>query len=159
MLKYIKYFKYIIIHKFYVMIECFNEGLYYRGIVHDLSKFLPSEFVPYANHFFGNKIKDEDEDKDFEKAWFYHQKRNKHHWQYWIMPLDKNGLKIITMDEPYLTEMICDWVGAEKAQGKFSPKNDKYLETKKWYKKNSNKMQISKNTKNKIEKKIGISKE
>ena len=168
MKKYIYYFKYIIIHKFYVMIECFKEGLYYRGLVHDLSKFLPSEFITYANYFYGNIKKSRDStgyydpantgDKKFEKAWFLHQKRNKHHWQYWVFPLDKNGIKIIPIEEPYLTEMICDWIGAGKAQGNFPLKEDKYSEVRKWYIKNGKKMQISKATRDEIEKRINIKK-
>jgi hypothetical protein len=36
--------------------------------------------------------------------------------------------------------MVCDWIGAGKAQGFFSPKNDKYYETNIWYNKNKNKI-------------------
>ena len=43
-MKYIKYLRYLIIHKFWVFIYCCQYGLYWRGIIHDLSKFLPSEF-------------------------------------------------------------------------------------------------------------------
>jgi len=53
-MKYLKYLKYILKHKWYVMIECFKNGLIWRGLMHDLSKFLPSEFIPYANFFYGN---------------------------------------------------------------------------------------------------------
>jgi len=52
MIKYIKYFFYIIEHKFNVGIECFNMGLYWHAFTHDLSKFLPDEFFPYANWFY-----------------------------------------------------------------------------------------------------------
>jgi len=54
MSKYILYLKYIIRHKWYVGIECFKMGVYWRGITHDLSKFLPSEFIPYAKYFYGD---------------------------------------------------------------------------------------------------------
>lgn len=50
--KYWKYFKYVIRHKWYVLIECFKKGQYWRGITHDLSKFLPDEFIPYAKYFY-----------------------------------------------------------------------------------------------------------
>ena len=33
------------VHKLQVMRECFAIGLYYQGIMHDLSKFMPSEFL------------------------------------------------------------------------------------------------------------------
>lgn len=54
--KYIKYFWYIVKHKWYVMIECFKRGLIWRGVAHDLSKFLPDEFIPYAKYFYGKKL-------------------------------------------------------------------------------------------------------
>lgn len=196
-MKNIKYLKYLLCHKWYVMIECFREGLIWQGLMHDLSKFLPSEFIPYANFFYpdkncwsckhiikqggqcdfnfagiGNgeqaqKCKDyvkkeirnltgyykptDTGDKAFDFAWLLHQKRNRHHWQWWILPEDKGGIKIIPMEDIYLREMICDWIGAGKAQGHFSPKNDKYFETNKWYQQNGSKMNLEENTRKKIE--------
>ena len=163
MKKEIKYLNYLLRHKWYVGIECFKKGLIWQGLMHDLSKFLPSEFIPYANYFYGEKndikrgrnetgyYKPTDTgDKAFDFAWLLHQKRNRHHWQWWILPEDEGGVKILEIREPYLTEMICDWVGAGKAQGHFSPKNDKYFETRKWWIANNNKMQLNKITRQKI---------
>lgn len=164
-MKYVEYLKYILKHKWYVMIECFKKGLIWRGLMHDLSKFLPSEFIPYANHFYGEKgeiiRKKKNEtgyykptdtgDETFDFAWLLHQKRNRHHWQWWTLAEDEEGIKVLEIKEPYLTEMICDWIGAGKAQGKFSPKDDKYLETRKWYSANKDKMQLGKKTRQKIE--------
>jgi len=158
-MKYLKYLKYILKHKWYVMIECFKNGLIWRGLMHDLSKFLPSEFIPYANFFYGNNkdikrgrnstgyYKPTDTgDKKFDFAWLLHQKRNRHHWQWWILPEDKGGVKILSIPEPYLTEMLCDWIGAGKAQGHFSPKDDYLLETRNWWNANNHKMQLHQNT-------------
>lgn len=164
-MKYIKYLRYLLRHKWYVMLECFNQGLIWRGITHDLSKFLPSEFVPYANYFYGKKGDDikkgRDEtgyykptdtgDERFDFAWLLHQKRNKHHWQWWCLPEDEGGLKVLEMEWTSAVEMICDWVGAGKAQGHFSPINDKYLETRKWYSKNKDKMKLGKETRRMVE--------
>ncbi len=33
------------------MAECFKIGLIGNGLRHDLSKFYPEEFIPYANYF------------------------------------------------------------------------------------------------------------
>ena len=145
-------------HKYYVTIECFKVGLYWRGIVHDLSKFLPSEFIPYAN-FFYNKKRDstgyykptDTGDKAFDFAWLLHTKRNKHHWQWWTIPEDDGGIKVLRMDEIFTNEMICDWIGAGKAQGFFSPKNDTYYETRKWYSSNKDKMNLHPHTRKSIE--------
>jgi len=163
--KYLKYLNYVLRHKWYVMIECFSQGLIWRGLMHDLSKFLLDEFIPYANYFYGKKDSDigrgrnetgyykptDTGDKVFDFAWLLHQKRNRHHWQWWILPTDEEGIKIFEIPEPYLTEMICDWIGAGKAQGHFSPEEDKYFETRRWYQQNGGKMQLNPKTREKIE--------
>ena len=149
-------------HKWYVAIECFHEGLYYRGIVHDMSKILPSEFIPYTNYFYNNStMKGRDDtgyykptdtgDCAFDFAWLLHQKRNRHHWQWWILPKDDGGVKVLPMSDNSVKEMICDWIGAGKAQGFFSPRHDKYFETRQWYNKNKSKMNLHPNTRQYIE--------
>lgn len=175
-MKYIKYLNYLLRHKWYVMLECFKEGLYWRGLMHDLSKVFPDECIPYTNFFYGDtqpmnthgasgvgnpKAPRRDStgyykpidtgDKAFDFAWLLHQKRNRHHWQWWILPEDNGGVKVLEMQEPYLTEMICDWIGAGKAQGHFSPKDDRYFETRKWYEVNGKKMQLHPKTRKYIE--------
>ena len=59
------------------------------------------------------------------------------------------------MKYPDELEMICDWVGAGKAQGHFSPKDDRYFETRNWYRANGNKMQLHPTTRAWIELYIG----
>ena len=130
MKKHWKYLNYIIRHKWYVMIECFKIGLIWRGLVHDLSKFLPDEWFPYANYFYGPKgTKTSRRDKTgyykpyetgdakFDMAWLKHQKRNKHHWQWWVLPKDDGGTVLMPMPVTYVLEMICDWQGAGRARG------------------------------------------
>ena len=122
---YLKYLKYVIRHKWFVFLACRRMGITWRGIVHDMSKLLPSEFVPYARHFYGNggDIKTGRDksghysagnmgDAPFDYAWLLHQKRNKHHWQWWLLPLDDGGTKYFTMPQKAIKEMIADWVGA-----------------------------------------------
>jgi len=155
--KYIKYLKYLLRHKYFVMLECFKVGLYWQGIIHDMSKFLLSEFIPYANFFNGDIKKGRNGtgyykptdtgDKAFDFAWLLHQKRNKHHWQWWIIPEDGGGVKIFDMPEKYLKEMLCDWKGAGKAQNSKSTVRE-------WYDMNKSKMQLSQNTKDWLESNI-----
>lgn len=168
-MKYFKYLGYLLRHKWYVGVECFKRGLYWRGLVHDTSKLLPSELIPYTNFFYkqqGSDIKKgRDEtgyykptdtgDAAFDYAWFLHQKRNKHHWQWWTLPQDEDGLKILEIPYPYNIEMICDWLGAGKAQGFFSPPDDPYQNTRTWYRKNGSKMRLHPNTRKWIEEYIG----
>jgi len=149
-----KYLKYVVRHKWFVMLACFKVGLYWRGITHDLSKFRPSEFIPYARFFYGipNKRRDgtgyykatDTGDKDFDFAWLLHQKRNQHHWQWWMLPEDDGGIKLIEMPDRFILEMVCDWRGAGKAQR--NPTS-----TVEWYLANKDKMQLHPNTIDKLE--------
>lgn len=156
MKKYLKYLKYLLKHKIFVTQECFKRGLIWQGILHDLSKFLPSEFFPYARHFFKeDKPKREKTgyykpintgNSEFDFAWFLHQKRNKHHWQWWIQPDDYEGVVILPMKDKYILEMFCDWLGASRAQGFESGTVDQ------WYKNNGPKLQLHPESRKKIEK-------
>jgi len=141
------------------MVECFRLGLYWQGITHDISKLLPSEFFPYMEHFFGSKIgisrgrnktgyfKPVDTgDAAFDFAWLLHLKRNKHHWQYWCLPDNGGGLKILEMPLKYRKEMLADWRGAGRAQG--TP------DTKKWYDINRHKLSLGTETRRWIEAQI-----
>jgi hypothetical protein len=142
------------------MIECFKLGLYWRGINHDLSKFLPSEFFPYANYFYGNyrSYKDastyektyhnfkykEDVEREFDIAWLKHIHRNPHHWQHWILREDDGETKTIQMPEIFLEEMIADWIGAGKAiTGKDNLKE--------WWDKNKHNILVGKSRREYIE--------
>ena len=134
---YLKYLKYIIRHKWFVFIECFKIGwkqkklnMFWRGIMHDISKFYPSEFIPYARYFYGDypSIYDvqpgykyeycglykHDVERQFDQARLYHIHRNPHHWQYWLLQEDDGPLKRIPMPTKYLREMVADWRGAGK---------------------------------------------
>lgn len=112
------YFMYIMKHKWHVFVGCCRVSLYWRGIIHDMSKLRPSEFFPYAEHYFGEKRKGiyTTKDKNFEFAWLLHQKRNKHHWQYWVLRKNSGGVILFDMPPAYRGEMLCDWYGAEKAK-------------------------------------------
>ena len=48
--KILTYLSYLLRHKWFVFIECCKQGIFWRGLVHDCSKFLPDEFFPYAFH-------------------------------------------------------------------------------------------------------------
>ncbi len=57
---YLKYFKYVMEHKINVFKVCYKKrrywkGLIWHGILHDLSKFSPSEFKAYAENFYGDR--------------------------------------------------------------------------------------------------------
>jgi hypothetical protein len=169
----IAYTKYVVLHKLYVFQAAKEMKLPWRVLLvaalHDNSKFRPSEFKAYSEHFYladGTKrtklgtdgfYDDEDNDAAFDRAWLAHIQRNKHHPQHWIIVLampcqcptgsiksepwkrtdvliqDDGMARCVTcrdqvphsrvtmfvdeMPEPYLSEMLVDWVGAGMAQG------------------------------------------
>ena len=79
---YWKYLKSLLRHKWFVLVECVRLGVPLLGILHDWSKFLPSEFIPYAQRFYGNTMRYDDD--RILRAFALHYKRNAHHWQFWL---------------------------------------------------------------------------
>jgi len=164
---YLKYLWYVLRHKFFVGVFCFQEGLYTQAIWHDMHKLRKFPFIAYAKHFYGGKkIKGQSptgyskpttdlDDPDFDKAWLYHQKSQMHHWQFWILMEDSGKVKLLPMDECYWREMICDWYGASIATGKSDFTNYKE-NTKKWYLAHKDKMQLNGFTRSLVEQELGI---
>ena len=119
---YWKYFLYVLEHKWNVGCECIKMGLYIHAITHDLSKLHPSEFVPYAKFFHEkdrtNTYKQSDENNDnFQQGWCLHQKRNKHHWNFWVSVTRKNEIQPIPMPMKYVKQMVGDWRGMSRKFG------------------------------------------
>ena len=112
----IKHFKTVCKHKAVVFHECRKCGLWWRGLVHDLSKFSPTEFVPSARYFQGNKspIEAEKRVKGYSLAWQHHMGHNPHHWEYWIDYGKDGGIITVKIPFKYVVEMVCDWIGAGK---------------------------------------------
>ena len=122
MKKYIKYFKTICIHKWYVFVECFNQRIIWQGIIHDMSKFSPSEFIASAWYYFGDRsdsVIDEGIIEKYQQAWLHHKGHNKHHWEYWVdWNSDTGEYELPRIPLKYLQEMYADMVGASKAYNK-----------------------------------------
>jgi len=112
----LKHLKKIIIHKWYVGIECFKKGLYWQGITHDLSKFSPIEFLISIKYYTGKSspLDEERKDKGSSLAWINHKSKNKHHYHYWI-DIHEGECIPVEMPKKYLLEMVCDFIGASKA--------------------------------------------
>ena len=79
-----KHINKILVHKFYVCKYCFECGLYWRGIKHDISKFSPTEFFESVKYYKGDKspIIACKEDKGYSLAWQHHKGHNSHHYEY-----------------------------------------------------------------------------
>lgn len=197
-MKHLWYLRYIILHKWYVLLA----GIHYKAplwrlLIHDWSKFLPSEWLPYASYFYGlPRVGDRvqvdcidgfggpatvidtrneknsrykvrmsqgyiGEDQEFwahdfevrgldtaqaafDAAWNHHQKRQPHHWQYWLLTLDSGETHALPMPEKYVREMLADWAGAGRAiTGRRDPRP--------WYKAKQKKMQLHPDTKRLVE--------
>ncbi len=164
MLKHLKYLSYVARHKWFVFEACARNGIIVRGLIHDWHKFLPSEWFPYMEHFYGkgtgiktgrNKTgyyKPYDTgDKAFDFAWLLHQKRADHHWQWWVLPKDDGGVKVLPMSEKARLEMVCDWLGASKAQGHGGIEG-----VRAWYAENGGKMQLHDETRLWVEDFLGM---
>lgn len=110
-----KHFKTITKHKITVMKLCFKVGLYKQGLLHDLSKYAPCEFMTGVHYYQGTKSPNsaEREEKGYSEAWLHHKGRNKHHWEYWV-DFTRSGLKPVKMPTRYVIEMFCDRVAASK---------------------------------------------
>lgn len=118
MIKALAHFHTITKHKILVMKECFRVGLYRQGLLHDLSKYSPTEFWVGCRYYQGNRSPNnaEREDKGYSAAWLHHKGRNKHHYEYWIdYSLDgKHVLAGMKMPVRYVVEMFLDRIAASK---------------------------------------------
>lgn len=162
----IRYLQSQLRHKWFVFLECCKLGIPWLGIIHDWSKFLPSEWLGYARYFYGHYpslaeipgdwrfrvLSREDVERQFDIAWLHHQHRNKHHWQRWLLTLDSarsdGKLFPLPMPDRYRREMLADWRGAGRAYG--NPN------TAEWYMQNRNQMQLHDDTRLWIERQLGI---
>ena len=141
---YWNYFKYIIQHKWFVGIECVKMGMFWHAITHDLSKFLPSEFFPYADKFFSGDYayRYHFVEMRFAEAWLHHQHRNRHHWDYWV---NSSGTPM-PIPRKYIKQMVADWRGMARKFGDTA---------RSFYEKNKSKMVLNNETVIVLEKLLG----
>lgn len=113
-----QHFKTITYHKYLVAKGCFKIGLYKQGILHDMSKYSPTEFVVGMKYYQGTRSPNnaEREDIGYSTSWLHHKGRNKHHYEYWQdYSLDSQGALVpVPMPDKYFAEMIMDRVAASK---------------------------------------------
>jgi len=127
-----KHFKTITYHKYLVAKGCFKVGLYKQGILHDLSKYSPTEFFVGVRNFQGTRSPNDAEREvlGYSSAWLHHKGRNKHHYEYWMdyNKKAKPGEMIpVPMPDKYIAEMIMDRIAACKVyKGKNYTNRDAY---------------------------------
>lgn len=117
-----KHFKTITYHKYLVMRGCFAVGLYRQGLLHDMSKYSPSEFFVGARYYQGDRSPNnaEREERGYSSAWLHHKGRNRHHYEYWIdycadvKRQTATGMLPAPMPDRYIVEMFMDRIAASK---------------------------------------------
>lgn len=111
------HFKTITHHKLLVMKHCFKVGLYYQGIMHDMSKYAPSEFLVGAKYYTGTCSPNAEERKElgYSTAWLHHKGRNRHHLEYWLDYGNSDlGMVGHPMPTKYMVELCMDRIAACK---------------------------------------------
>ena len=106
-----KHFRTITHHKLLVMQGCFKVGLYKQGLLHDMSKYSPTEFLTGARFYQGNRSPNaaERDEKGYSEAWMHHKGRNRHHYEYWTdMNRQTKRYESVPMPRRYLVEMVMD---------------------------------------------------
>ena len=139
MIKYLKFFRTVCIHKWYVMIMGLRLGVpFWRLVIHDFRKLHIKNFIPYAQRFFGKTY----DKKQFAYVWLDHQNTCPHHWEYWVSRSghtkstdpDRSLYTVaLPMPEWAVREMIADWFAASKVYAGVEVTS---LENWKWFQEN-----------------------
>jgi hypothetical protein len=161
-MSHLRYLSYVLRHKWFVLLAGLKTGApLWRLLIHDWSKFTPSEWGAYVAQFYGPKLvptygdfrhypgalgpaaverAKAERQEAFDRAWLHHQHANPHHWQHWVLREDSGAIKTIEMPEHFVREMVADWAGAGRAiTGKW--------EVGLWFGDNHQKMQLHARTK------------
>ena len=106
--KAILHFNTITKHRHEVMKRCFKVGLYYQGLVHDLSKYSYVEFVNSVKYYTGHcsPIYYERKEKGYSEVYLHHKAHNKHHCEYWDDPYCEGRHSM--MPDRYIIESVID---------------------------------------------------
>ena len=99
-------------HRFLVFKLSVKAGIPIRGLLHDLSKYSPQEFLEGVKYYNGkvSPIKICKKENGYSKAWLHHKGRNRHHFEYWYDFAAPNKTPIIPYK--YTVELICDNIAA-----------------------------------------------
>ncbi len=112
------HFKTVTAHRHLVIRNCVRAGILWRGLLHDLSKYSPSEFCVGARLYTDGSRSPNERERElygYSQAWMHHKGRNKHHFEYWndYDPVEKRA-RPVPMPDIYIVEMVCDRIAASK---------------------------------------------
>ena len=104
-------------HRHAVIRHCAKSGIFFQGLMHDMSKYSPTEFKQGIKYYTGTKSPNEGERAEYgySLAWMHHKGRNRHHYEYWTdVDMASKSYKPVPMPINFLTEMFCDRIAASK---------------------------------------------
>lgn len=132
----LKHFKTVCKHKYWVGYYCFKFGLFKQGILHDMSKFSPKEFIPSVKYYSGKRspIDAEKEEKGYSLGWAHHHNKNPHHWLYWVDFDKENNVTPMRIPYKYAIEALADWLGASRT---YVGKDNLFENVYRYYRKNT----------------------
>ena len=113
----VQHFSTITRHRHAVIRNCIRAGIPLQGLGHDLSKYLPEEFLEGVRYYQGTRSPNEQErhEKGYSEAWMHHKGRNKHHFEYWTdYDPETHIMTPVKMPLRYVIEMFCDRLAASK---------------------------------------------
>jgi len=105
-------------HRLLVFEHCCKAGIPVQGLLHDLSKYHPVEFLNGVKYYQGGTRSPnvgERKDRGYSEAWLHHKGRNRHHFEYWF-DNSTSVFEMVPVEMPlkYVWEMMCDRMAASK---------------------------------------------
>ena len=118
-------------HRRWVRYYCFMAGIPWRGLIHDLSKYSPIEFIESARYWVGTSspINEAKKLQGISYAWMHHKGKNTHHYEYWMDNFDDGGIARL-MPRNDFVELVCDYLGAARA---YMGSNFSYTSERTWW--------------------------
>ncbi len=109
-----KHLKTVTKHKWYVFKFSCKVGQPWRGLVHDLSKFSPTEFRESVKYYVGtgSPIALSKKKNGYSSCWLHHKGRNKHHLEYWVDYDPSLRENAVVIPYKYIVEKVCDDLSA-----------------------------------------------
>ena len=112
-----KHLKTVNRHRRLVRRYCFRLGLYRQGLLHDLSKYSPTEFWRSVKYYQGYRSPNDQErlENGVSLSWLHHKGRNRHHFEYWtdVSPVT-HRYEPLEMPTEFFVEMCMDRIAASR---------------------------------------------
>lgn len=107
---------------------------------HDMSKYSEEEFEGYRQFFYPEPGEEKNKEL-FDISWNHHNKRNPHHWEYWLLH-KKDGYRALEIPVEYVIEMLCDWTSMSVKFGNIPSS---------WYEENKERIVLEEKTQRRVE--------